>query len=233
VRALIVDDERLARSELRRLLRDFPDVEVVGEAAHVEEAAERARALSPELIFLDIEMPGGSGFDLLERLEDVPAVIFTTAYEAYAVRAFEVSALDYLLKPVETPRLAAALEKARSRAAARPPGPSLERVFVRDGELCLLVELAEVRRFESEGNYARLHLDGGKQPLLLRSLNYLEEKLDPSRFVRANRQQLVNLRWVERIEPGPSGNLVLAMKDGREVEMSRRQSLKFRRRMEA
>ena len=231
MRALLVDDERLARSELRRLLRDFPDVEVAGEAAHVAEAEERVRALRPDLVFLDIEMPGGTGFDLLERLEDVPAVIFTTAYDAYAVKAFEVNALDYLLKPIEQPRLAAALERARSRTAARPRGPSMERVFVRDGELCLLVELADVKLFESEGNYARLHLDG-KQPLLLRSLNYLEEKLDPERFVRANRQQLVNLRWVERIEPGPAGNLVLTLKDGREVEMSRRQSLKFRRKLE-
>ncbi|HEY8208232.1 MAG TPA: response regulator [Myxococcaceae bacterium] len=231
MKALIVDDERLARSELRRLLRDFPDVEIAGEASHVAEAEERARALAPELIFLDIEMPGGSGFDLLERLEDVPAVIFTTAYDAYAVKAFQVNALDYLLKPIEPSRLAAALEKVRSRAAVRARGPALERVFVRDGELCLLVELAEVKLFESEGNYARLHLDG-KQPLLLRSLNYLEEKLDPERFVRANRQQLVNLRWVDRIEPGPSGNLVLTLKTGREVEMSRRQSLKFRRQME-
>jgi two-component system LytT family response regulator len=239
LRALVVDDERLARTELRRLLREHQDVEVIGEAAHVDQAVERASALVPDLLFLDIEMPGGSGFDVLQRLEEPPMVVFTTAFDAYAVKAFEFNALDYLLKPVEPGRLAAALARVRARkSAAPPPGvarPPLQRVFVRDGELCLLVELISVRLVESEGNYSRLHVDGqAKQPLLLRSLNYLEERLDPECFFRANRRQLVNVKRVERIEAGRKGNLVLVLDGGAlEVEMSRRQSVEFRRRMGA
>ena len=233
MRALIVDDERLARAELKRLLAPFPEVQVVGEAANADEAARLVEALAPDLLFLDIEMPGGSGFDLLARLEHVPRVIFTTAYDTHAVRAFEVNALDYLLKPIEPARLARALERLPP-VAAEPPAPSpprhLERVFVRDGELCWFVELSDVPLFESEGNYARLHLPG-KQPLLARSLNYLEEHLAPEDFFRASRQHLVNLRWVEAVELGPGGRLVLRLRGGREVEMSRRQSQKFRERM--
>lgn len=232
MKTLLVDDERLARAELRRLLQPFSDVEIIGDAAHVAEAVERVHSLQPELIFLDIELAGGTGFDVLEQLEAVPEVIFTTAFDQYAVRAFEVNALDYLLKPIEPSRLAAALDRVRAKAKPRQPERApLERIFVRDGDACMLIDLAEVRWFESEGNYARLRLDG-RQPLLLRSLNYLEGRLDPGMFVRANRQQLINLRWVDRIEPGPAGNLVVAMRGGREIEMSRRQSLKFRKRLE-
>ena len=233
-----MDDERLARAELRRLLRDVPGVEVVGEAANAEEAEARVHALAPDLLFLDIEMPGGTGFDLLERLESPPAVIFTTAYDAHALRAFQVSALDYLLKPVEPPRLAQAVERVARQlrpADAQPPqGPReyLERAFVRDGERCFFVTLAQVRLFESEGNYARMLLAGERaEPLLPRSLNALEERLDPRRFFRASRRHLVNLEAIEAVEPGPGGTLVLRLAGGREVEMSRRQAQAFRARM--
>ncbi|PTL83951.1 LytTR family DNA-binding domain-containing protein [Vitiosangium sp. GDMCC 1.1324] len=234
MRTLIVDDERLARAELRRLLTAFPDVEVVGEATHVDEACERVEALAPDLLLLDIQMPGGTGFDVLARLESPPDVVFTTAYDEHAVRAFEVNALDYLLKPIEAPRLAEALERVRQRGLARPaaatPSTPLERAFVRDGERCWLVQLAQVPLLASEGNYARLYLDGA-QPLLARSLNYLEERLDPARFFRASRQHLINLDFVEALEPGPGGTLIVRLRGGQEVEMSRRQSLRFRERM--
>ncbi|MCE9668890.1 response regulator [Myxococcus stipitatus] len=237
MRALIVDDERLARAELRRLLAAHPDVTVVGEATHVDDALRQVEALDPDLLLLDIQMPGGSGFDVLARLDEPPDVIFTTAYDAHAVRAFAVNALDYLLKPIEPPRLAEALERVRQRhPAPTPPGPAvpagapLERVFVRDGERCWLVNLSQVPLISSEGNYARLHLEG-HQPLLLRSLNHLEEKLDPARFFRASRQHLLNLDFVESLEPGPGGTLVARLRGGQEVEMSRRQSQHFRERM--
>lgn len=236
MRVLIVDDERLARAELRRLLAAFPDVEVVGEATHVDEACRQVEALEPDLLLLDIQMPGGTGFDVLARLDEPPDVIFTTAYDAHAVRAFSVNALDYLLKPIEAERLAEALERVRQRGGhvphtpSRTPDTSLERVFVRDGERCWLVQLAQVPLITSEGNYARLHLEG-HQPLLLRSLSYLEEKLDPARFFRASRQHLINLDFVESLEPGPGGTLVARLRGGTEVEMSRRQSQRFRERM--
>ncbi|ATB44823.1 LytR/AlgR family response regulator transcription factor [Corallococcus macrosporus] len=238
MRVLIADDERLARAELRRLLAAFPDVEIVGEATHVDETCQRVEALSPDLLLLDIQMPGGTGFDVLERLEEPPDVVFATAYDAHAVRAFEVNALDFLLKPIEPERLATALERVRQRGRAVAPqagpgqtrGAPLERVFVKDGERCWLVQLAQVPLITSEGNYARLSLEG-HAPLLLRSLTYLEERLDPARFFRASRQHLINLDFIEALEPGPGGTLVARLRGGREVEMSRRQSQRFRERL--
>ena len=226
MKALIIDDERLARAELSRLLRAHPAIEVVGQAANAAEARERIEALTPELLFLDIEMPGGSGFDLLAELEASPQVIFTTAYDAHALRAFEVNALDYLLKPIDPLRLAQAVERALSQAVVRTRANSLERVFVRDGERCWFVTLDDVPVLTSEGNFARVHLPE-YQPLLARSLNYLEARLG-GRFFRASRQHLINLRLVEQVEAGPSGTLVLTMRGGTEVEMSRRQSQRFR-----
>lgn len=228
MRVLLVDDERLARVELRRLLAAHPDVEIAGEASHVADAVAQANACRPDLLFLDVAMPGGTGFDVLERLEAVPLVIFTTAYDAHAVKAFEVSALDYLLKPIEPRRLGEALAKAAGRI--RPT--YLERTFVRDGELALVVDFRSVPLLESEGNYTRLHLEH-HQPLLGRSLNYLEERLDPSAFFRVSRQAIVNLGHVERIEPDAAGGLLVTLRGGRVVPMSRRQALRFRRSLKA
>ncbi len=230
LRALVVDDERLARQELRRLLRAHPEVEVVGEAASAAEAQGQLEALSPDLLFLDVEMPGGSGFDLLARLEQVPRVIFTTAYDAHALKAFEVNALDYLLKPIAPARLAEALERAQPPPPASGPGRPgryLDQVFVRDGERCWFVKLSTVPLLESEGNYTRLHLPG-HQPLLGRSLAYLEERLDPSQFFRASRRHLLNLQAIVGMEPGPEGRLVARLSTGQEVELSRRQSQRFK-----
>ena len=194
MKAMIIDDEPPARRELRRLLNEFAWVEVAGEAGNVEQAAEMVASLTPELLFLDIQMPGGSGFDLLSRLEDVPQVIFTTAYDQHAVRAFEVDALDYLLKPIDPARLAEALGRAKSAQAARAPQPGavLEQIFVRDGDRCWFVPLREVRLLSSEGNYIRLSW-GKESPLLGRALAALEQRLDPNRFFRANRRQIINL----------------------------------------
>ncbi len=240
MRALIVDDERLARLELRRLLAAFPEVIVVAEAHHVAEARRAIVEHRPDLLFLDVQMPGGSGFDVLEGLEPLPEVVFTTAFDAHALRAFDVNALDYLVKPIDPVRLARAIARARAALAASrivaaprsppPPPPYLARVFVRDGERSWLVQLEELPYIESEGNYARLPL-GADEPLLARSLAHLEERLDPAVFVRANRRQLLNLRFIESIEPGPEGRLVVHLRGGKEIEMSRRQSVRFKETM--
>jgi two-component system, LytTR family, response regulator len=249
MRALIVDDEPLARRELRRLLSAFDWVEITGEASDVDEAREQILAQMPDVVFLDVQMPGGSGFDLLAQLERVPRVIFTTAYDHYAVKAFDVSALDYLLKPIEPERLAVALGKVQLQTlqsqangtdgAAAPDGGGggmasasagpLEQLFVRDGPRCWFVPLREVSVFTADGNYVRLQW-GKVHPLLGRSLIALEEKLDPRRFFRANRRQIVNLELIESVELGEGGRLHVQMRDGPEIEISRRQARLFRAR---
>jgi two-component system LytT family response regulator len=230
MKAMIIDDEPLARRELGRLLLEFPWVEIVGEAGQIVEAAEKIETLTPELLFLDIQMPGGSGFDLLARLEHLPQVIFTTAHSEHAVRAFEVNALDYLLKPVEPERLAAALTRIKRAGDAQAPlaGAPLEQLFVRDGPRCWFIPLREVRLLIADGNYVRL-LWGKLQPLLGRPLTLLEQRLDPKRFFRANRSQIINLDFIESVEVGVNGRLHVQLRDGGpEVEISRRQARRFR-----
>jgi two-component system LytT family response regulator len=223
MRVLIVDDERLARGELRRLLAAHPQVQVLGEAANIVQARERIEALRPDLLLLDIRMPGGSGFDLLAALEVAPAVIFTTAFDAYAIEAFRVNALDYLLKPITAPMLAQALRRhTRARGEGAP-----ERLFIKDGERCWFAALDRIALFESDGNYSRVYFDD-QHPLMLRTLNQLEVTLDPARFVRVSRRHIVNLDFVERVVVGDGGNLALALKDGRQIDMSRRRASAFR-----
>ena len=229
--ALIVDDEPLARRELRRLLDAFPSVRVAGEASNIDEAQARIGDLAPDVVFLDIAMPGGTGFDLLARLDRVPRIVFTTAYDQHAVKAFEVNALDYLLKPVETERLAAALRKVESALAydAVPRDAPLDRLFIKDGARCWFVPLREVSLFASEGNYVRLRW-GAERPLLARSLAALERSLDAKRFFRANRAQIVNLDFIARVEPAEGGGLHVQLRDGPGIEVSRRQARLFRER---
>jgi two-component system LytT family response regulator len=228
MKALVVDDEPLARRELRRLLDAFPSVHVVGEAGNVDEARLRIEESSPDVVFLDIQMPGGTGFDLLIQLDRVPRIVFTTAYDQYAVKAFEVNALDYLVKPIEPERLAATLRKIQTPQSSTTDAP-LEQLFIRDGPRCWFVPLREVSVFTSEGNYVRL-LWGKERPLLGRSLAALEEKLDPKRFFRANRSQIVNLDFIRQVELGVGGGLHVQMRDGPEIEVSRRQARLFRAR---
>ncbi|WP_394779906.1 LytR/AlgR family response regulator transcription factor [Undibacterium sp.] len=229
MKVLIIDDERLARAELRRLLSMHPEIDIAGEAASAAEAHKLIEELQPELIFLDIQMPGGSGFDLLAALDHAPQVIFTTAFDAYAIKAFEVSALDYLLKPVTAVRLAAALRKAMPSQPQQPQDrPSAEtKLFIKEGERCWFVPLQQIRLFESEGNYTRVYFDT-HQPLMLRSLNQLEQKLDASRFVRASRRHIVNLDHVQSITTSATGGLDMLVSDGRNVEMSRRRAAEFK-----
>jgi two-component system LytT family response regulator len=219
MKALLVDDERIARQELRRLLLTHPEIEVAAEAQNGVQALALIQKLAPDVIFLDIQMPEMTGFELLAKLDDIPPIIFTSAYDEYAIRAFEVSALDYLLKPIAPARLAAAVAKLRPRKVP----PRLEQVFVRDGERCWLVRVTDIYLLESEGNYTRVCFRG-ERPLIARSLAALEARLDPSMFFRANRGQIVNLKWVDRVETGPAGNLIVTLRSGETVSVSRRQS---------
>jgi two-component system, LytTR family, response regulator len=232
MRAMVIDDEVLARRELRRLLVDFAWLEIVGEAANLDEAVARIEALSPDVLFLDIKMPGGSGFDLLARLERVPRVIFTTAYDQHAVRAFEVNALDYLLKPIEPERLAAALLKVRNVSAPTTSQRNvLEQLFVQDGPRCWFVPLREVSLLSAENNYVRLWW-GNMHPLIARPLSAIEQRLDPRRFFRANRSHIVNLEFIEKVSLGINGRLDVTLRGGGpEVEISRRQARLFRQQM--
>jgi len=186
MRIYIVEDSRLARQELRTLLAAIPDADIVGEAAELAAAREAINALQPELLLLDIELPGATGFDLLDQLEHVPLVVFTTAYDQHALAAFERNALDYLLKPIAPDRLEAALDKARDRlrpAAATTTSAALkgadDMVFLRDGERCWFVRLGDIAGFEACGNYAQAWFDG-QRPLLARTLTSLEERLTRS-----------------------------------------------------
>ena len=240
MRAIIIDDERLARAELRKLLQDFPEVEVVDEAANADEGIAKIEAQNPDLIFLDIQMPGKTGFDMLSSLEKSPNVIFTTAYDEYALKAFEVNALDYLLKPVEPKRLADAIQKLHFIESKEPVSnveninrsllTEHDQVFVKDGERCWFVKLSDIRLFESVGNYAKVFF-GNNKPLILKSLNALEERLDEKMFFRANRKHIVNLRMIEKIEPYFNGGLLLELKGGEKIEVSRRQTVKFKEMM--
>jgi two-component system LytT family response regulator len=235
MRALIVDDERLARKELMKLLEDRPMIEVVGEAMNAEEATQMVNDLNPDLLFLDIQMPGKTGFQLLEELDAVPLVVFTTAYDEFALKAFEVNALDYLLKPIQPERLAETVsklaEKERAKTlATRGPEKKLglsDQVFVKDGDRCWFVSLSNVRLFESDGNYIKVYFDNNR-PMIHKSLNALDEKLDERAFFRASRKHIVNLSWVEGIEPWFNGGLMVRLKGGDKVEVSRRQAAKFK-----
>ncbi|MEW6469105.1 MAG: LytTR family DNA-binding domain-containing protein [Bacteroidota bacterium] len=241
MKALIIDDERLSRQELKTLLKNFPEIEVAGECNNADNAARMIKELSPDLIFLDIQMPGKNGFELLKELPYVPEVIFVSAYDEYAIRAFEVNALDYLLKPVQKERLAEAVRKVlqkdekerTARQEVRESGSLLnddDQVFVKDGDKCWFVKLSDIRLFESEGNYVRVHFDSNR-PLILRSLNNLDEKLNQKSFFRASRKYIINLKWVESIENWFNGGLMVKLRGGQQVEISRRQAAKFKEMM--
>lgn len=236
MRTIIADDERLARNELKRLLEHFPSIELIAEAENGEEALEKINSLRPDLVFLDIQMPGKSGFEVLQNLEDglQPEIIFTTAFDEFALKAFDFGAVDYLLKPIEPSRLEQALRKLEEDRADEEGQKAAQRifseedqVFVKDGNKYWFIRLNTVRLFESIGNYVRIHFEQHK-PLILRSLNSLEERLDPTVFFRANRKHIINLRMIESIEPYFSGGILVKLSGGEKVEVSRRQAVRFK-----
>ena len=239
MKALIIDDERLARKELRSLLNRFHEIEIIDECSNAEEAKVAIELHRPDLIFLDIQMPGKNGFELLNDLERAPKVIFVTAYDEYAIKAFEVNALDYLLKPVNPDRLEEAINKLmRQKQELVPVQEEMidgsrnklfedDQIFLKDGEKCWFVTLKDVRMFESEGNYVRVYFNEFR-PLILKSLNALEDKLDPKIFFRANRKFIINLKWVNGIENWFNGGLQAQLKNGEKIEISRRQAARFK-----
>jgi two-component system LytT family response regulator len=231
IKAIMVEDSRLARLELKTLLQQQPDVELIGEFAEADSAIAAIDQLQPELLFLDIQLPGKTGFELLDALQHQPAVIFTTAYDQYALRSFDYDAIDYLLKPIEPARLAQALKRAQQRMQQiEAPANKLEinsSVFVKDGEQCWMLELSKVVQFSSCGNYTEVHFDG-HNPLIHRSLNQLEQRLPEQLFFRANRQQIINIKQIASIDLTVAGGLELIMRDGCSIEVSRRHSSRFK-----
>lgn len=239
MRTLVIDDERLARKELINLLKQYVHIDVIGESSNVDDAKKKIESLHPDLIFLDIQMPEKDGFQLLSELTYMPMVIFVTAYDEYALKAFDVSALDYLLKPVAPERLEETLSRLKTVDEPELETADMTRrnrlslddqIFIKDGERCWFVSLSEVSRFQSEGNYVRVYFQNQK-PMILRSLNNLETTLDTRSFFRANRKYIINLQWIDKVESWFNGGLMVTLKDGTELEISRRQAAKFRESM--
>lgn len=234
LRIVIVEDSTLARGELRCTLEELGGCEIVAEAANVQEGVAAIEATRPDLVLLDIQLPDGDGFSLLEQLKFLPEVIFTTAFDQYALRAFDVNALAYLQKPIERERLAAALQRVREKvqrqseqAPANPRKHRGDQIFIKDGERCYFVRLAEVALFEVEGNYTRVYFRD-QRPLLARALNYLEGRLEPSQFFRTGRRHIVNLDFVQNIDADVGDGLILTLRGGRTIEVSRRQARELR-----
>jgi len=229
INTLIVDDERLARVELSQLLQAFPQINIIGEATNGNEAVEKIAELKPDLVFLDIEMPGKTGFEVLENLIEVPQIIFVTAFDEFAIKAFDTNALDYVLKPVAMERLEKAINKVTDKKSSEATHKLQKdaQIFIKDGEKCWFVKLEKVRLFESEGNYVRLYFDENK-PLILKSLNNLEDRLDDKQFFRVSRKHIINLSCVDKVDPWFNNGLRVTLNSGEQIEISRRQSLRFK-----
>lgn len=228
----IVDDESLAIRELETLLKPYTNLEIVGKNERTSNAVEEINKLKPDLIFLDINMPGMNGFDLLEKLDEVPDVIFITAYDEYAIKAFEVNALDYILKPINPERLNEAIlkveKKFKEEKSSQKEKLNLEKkIFIKDGEKCYFVPIKDIFMIESEGNYVKVYFEN-KKPLLHKSLTYMDSRLPEDIFFRANRQFIINLNYIKNIEPYFNSTLLVEMQNGEKIDLSQRQSVKFR-----
>lgn len=239
IKTIVVDDERLGRKELLSLIEQNSNLEVIADYGNPDEAIAGIQELKPDLLFLDIQMPGKNGFNLLEELETVPHVIFVTAYDEFAIQAFEVNAMDYVLKPVEEDRFAGAVKKAievleeEKKQTATNAEDALtgdDQVFIKDGERCWFVHLRDVEKFESVGNYVKVFFNGNK-PLILKSLNNLDKRLSEKEFFRANRKFIINLKWIKKIEPWFNGGMQVELTTGDKIEISRRQASKLKEMM--
>jgi len=236
IKTIIVEDSRLARNELKELIKMHTEIEIIGEAENVDAAYAMINDLKPQLIFLDINMPGKDGFELLEMLDDVPVTVFTTAFDEYAIKSFEYNALDYLLKPINQKRFSDAVLKIKERLhndevedtnSANQHLTEESQIFIKDGEKCWLVKIGEVFLFEIVGNYTRVYFRDCK-PLIYKSLNQVEERLPEDVFFRANRQQVINLKYIKTVDNWFNGKLKATMQNGAEIEISRRQSALFK-----
>lgn len=233
MRTIIVDDERLAREELKSLLEDYKEIEIIGEFKNALEAKEAIEKESPDLVFMDIQMPGETGLDLLEKIKNPPRTIFVTAYDEYAIKAFELNAYDYLMKPIDPERLSEVYNRLVEENKVPESVENSEvlrkndKVFVKDGDKVWFVQVDDIRYFESEGNYVKVHFEKFR-PLILRSLNSLEERMDPKMFFRANRKYIINLDHVVNVENWFNGGLQVELSCGTKIEISRRQTIKFK-----
>ncbi len=232
MKAIIIDDERLARQELKNLLLTHKEVEVVAECSDAADAKQKIHDLKPDIIFCDIQMPGKTGLELVEEISATVDVVFITAHDEHAIKAFELNAFDYLLKPVNPERLAETIKKLSIKESANKSdnnSPLTERdmVFIKDGDKCWFVRLSDIRVFESEGNYVRVYFETFR-PLILRSLNSLEARLNEKQFFRASRRHMINLSYIASIEPWFNGGLNVKLKDGKEIEISRRQAVRLK-----
>lgn len=232
MKTLVVEDSRLARDGLLRMLSSFPQLELLGGSEDADRARKVIQQQRPELLFLDIHMPGDSGFELLASLPYQPKVIFTTAYSDYAIQSFEHRTVDYLLKPITQERLETAVEKLslESGPGFFSPQGSLDmnsRVFIKDGERCHLLPVASISYLENCKNHARVFFDGD-YAFVKKSLNYLETRLPASTFIRANRQYIINITHIESIEEAIHDGLTATMRDGTSVEVSRRATNRLR-----
>lgn len=226
---MIIDDSRLARVELKHLLAQYKNIEIIAELGAPKQAIALIKEKQPDVLFLDIQMPVMDGFELLQQLDNVPKVIFVTAFDQYAIKAFQHNALDYLQKPIEPMDLSRAinkLEKSFSEHIEKKKIDSMDRVFVKDGEKCWFIEINEIKYFEVDGNYTTVHFQGN-HPMIPKTLNYLESRLDPALFFRANRNQIINIKHIEKIEPWMQGFRVV-LTEGKRIELSRRQTQKFK-----
>lgn len=232
IKTILIDDEPLAIAELKTMLLQHSDITVIDTALQADEAIHKIKTQQPALIFLDINMPGKSGFDLLQELyEDTPHVIFVTAYDQFALKAFDVNALDYILKPVNADRLAEAIDKVKKQILQTTTNQNRltidKRIFIKDGDRCFFVPLSDIYLIESVGNYARIFYQN-KKPLLHKSLNYLEHRLPESHFFRAGRQHIINIHFIKEIHPFFNNALQVEMQDGNKIDISQRQSVKFK-----
>lgn len=231
IKVIIVDDERLSREELKRSLKVYEDFILIGEAENADDAKKLIETKVPDLIFLDIQMPEKSGFDLLESLNYVPTVLFTTAYNQFAVQAFEVNALDYLMKPIREERFAKAIEKIRDainqRSSLSNSVTKDRKIFIKDGEKRFFIQLEEIYLIESLENYTRLFFRG-KKALQRRSLRQWEEMLDETVFFRINRTEIINIEYIQEVNRTAAGRLEVKLKTGERLEVSNRQAVKFK-----
>ncbi|UTN06061.1 LytTR family DNA-binding domain-containing protein [Flavobacterium bizetiae] len=231
IKVVIIDDERLAREEIKRALQFYEDFVLIGEAENADDAKILIETEMPDLIFLDIQMPEKSGFDLLESLDNVPAVLFITAYDQYAIQAFEVSALDYLMKPIREERFAKAIQKIRDtinmKSSLNDSLAKDRKIFIKDGEKRFFIQLDEIYLIESLENYTRLFFQD-KKALQRRSLRQWEEMLDKSIFFRINRTEIINTQYIQEVKTTIGGRLEVKLKTGELLEVSNRQSARFR-----
>ncbi len=227
IRALIIDDERLAREEIRQHLLEYSFIETVGEAVDADEAEKMILTLTPDLLFLDIHMPERSGLDLLESLDEAPEVIFTTAYDQYAVKAFELSALDYLVKPIRKERFQLAIGKIQERMNEVLNQAERQHVFIREGERMFWIKIMDITLIEASGNYSMIYTTERKY-CLKRSLSQLEKILNPDVFFRAGRNAIINTNFIKEIQSLPKGKLQVSIRSGQTIEVSGRQSAVFK-----